>query len=222
MEEYKFGKIYEDEIKPEDALYFAKIFGEGSLALTDLIAFCINNKIKTFASCKGHPEDKNFLDKLVENGYIAFRINDEMDLAYFLASLPSRIPGVKALVDYNCYNVKKTISIEVPATKPRMSEEYFKKILEELRRYVKSVKNGEKVSVDPEIKHVVDWIFYNPTTVRCYINNKDFNVVYTMDNNKVDKCPRGIYANAIHNILCSILDKPKKIEELLPERHHFI
>ena len=55
-DEYKNGKLYIGEITVEYADEFSKLFGEGSPALTELIKYCIQNKIITLASCKGHPE----------------------------------------------------------------------------------------------------------------------------------------------------------------------
>ena len=217
-EDYEFGHLYEEKIKPEDANYFAKLFGEGSIALTELLQYCIVNEISTIACCKGHPEEKNLLEKPFETGYIAFKINDDYDFAYFLASLPLEIPGVKALVDYNTSSNYRAVSLEVPALKPRMSEDYFRKILEKIREYNKAKKNGEEIVFDEEIKKVVDYEFTMPSTIRFYVTNKEFQ---KLDNSrgyletKVTKCPRGEYNTVIHSLLCGILDKPKKLNELL-------
>ena len=163
IENYEFGKPYKDKIPPEEAEKFATIFGEGSPALTELIKYCILNNIITYASCKGHPEDINILDRIVENGYITFRFNmdyDNDDFAYFLASIPSINKKIFAHLESNRVT-DRTITFYVPAKIKGESEKYFIFILNQLKKYKQMKDNNQSIEINPNIKKIVDYVFYS-------------------------------------------------------------
>ena len=169
IEEVVSGKIYEEKINPEDADKFATVFGEGSPGLTNLIRFCILNDINTFASCKGHPEDMNPIEALVETGYLAFRIQNNFDLAYFISELAKKIPGITVALDFG-FDFKRSLSVYVPARKKGMSEVYFDAILKALEEYVL---NPDYVP-SPETEKVVKYIYSVPSNEVIEINHKGF------------------------------------------------
>ena len=161
IENYEFGKPYGGKIPIEKAEKYANVFGEGSPALTELIKYCILNNIVTYASCKGHPEDRNILDRIVEYGYITFRFNmdyDNDDFVYFLASIPSMNKKITAHLESNEI-ADRTISFYVPAKIKGESETYFKFILEQLKRYKQMKDNNQSIDINPNIKKIVDYIF---------------------------------------------------------------
>ena len=163
IENYEFGKPYKDKILPEEAEKFATIFGEGSPALTELIKYCILNNIITYASCKGHPEDINILGRIVENGYITFSFDmyyDNDDFAYFLASIPSINKKIIAHLESN-HIADRTITFYVPARSKGESEKYFTFILEQLKKYKQIKDNNQNNYINPNIKKIVDYIFYS-------------------------------------------------------------
>ncbi len=158
IEGYKFGLVYDKKIDPKDAHKFATVFGEGSKALTELIEYCIVNGIPTLASCKGHPENVNILERIVEDGYIVFKYNDDKEFAYFLASIPLMCPGITVFVENN--NVAgRTISMYVPARSKGMSEKYFQYILVAIKEYRKFKEDGKQVAINSVIKGIVDYTF---------------------------------------------------------------
>ena len=161
IENYKFGKPYKEKITVEDADKFATIFGEGSSALTKLIKYCIVNNIVTYASCKGHPENRNILEKVMEKGYITFRFDmdyEDDDFAYFLATIPSTNKKIVAHLESN-YISDRTITFYVPAKSKGESEKYFEYILNELKRYKQMKEKNEDIYISPETKKLVDYIF---------------------------------------------------------------
>lgn len=213
---YRFGQTYEKRIEVKDIDYFSNLFGEGSKSLTELIKYCMLNNIRTFASCKGHPEDKNVIDRISEIGYLAFRIEHIDMFTYFLATLPHIIPGVKSLIDYDPKTCKASISIEVPATKSGVSDEYFEKILKEIIKYREC---PEDFLVNSDVKKVVDYILFNPSPVRFYITNKKYIRIDNKRNGvfafQVHKCPRIEETGKLHAFICNALNKPKNIDELI-------
>ena len=79
IEDYTFGKTYSKKIPKEEADKFSKVFGEGSPSLTELIKYCILNRTPTLASCKGHPEERNIIEKNIETGYITFLFDNNYE-----------------------------------------------------------------------------------------------------------------------------------------------
>ena len=173
MEEYIPGHTYTKKISHEDAYKFAKLFGEGSESLTELIRFCILNDIITHASCKGHPEDMNPLDRLVETGYLTLKFPDSRELAYFIASLALEMPGIVSAVENNIH-VNNTITLYVPARKKNMSEKYFAYILSRLKYYYKMKQANEPYEPNSEIKKIVDYIFNFPSDESFEINHRGY------------------------------------------------
>ena len=173
LDNYKFGQVYYKKIEKEDADEFSSVFGGGSFSLTELIKYCILSDISTIACCRGHSEDRNLIEKPLETGYISFLIGDDKDLAYFLASIPHRVDGVTTkLESSNIYG--KSLTLEVPAFRRGMSEKYFVSILDQLKEYSLAKKNGEKISLEPSIKPIVDYV-YSSYGSECYvITNKNY------------------------------------------------
>ena len=217
--EYRFGKIYDEPINIKDADHYANLFGEGSTALTALIKYCIVNNIPTFASCKGHPEERGIIEKNVENGYLAFRITDNIDLAYYLASLPYEIKDIKVILDYNYHSFKKSLSIEVPAKKPGMSEVYFNLILEKLMMYQEIMQNGDTFEPDEEVRKLVDFIYQSPSNAQFYITNKNFIRVENKYNSFITysakKCPHRDKTTKLHDVFCEVTRRPKNLDDLM-------
>ena len=208
LDHYQFGSVYKSKIPKEEAEKFAALFGEGSLALTKLIQFCIVSDIPTLASCKGHPENLNVLDRLVETGYITFRIDNDYDFASFLAELPIASKNITASLDYNLES-GRTVTLYVPATKKNMSEEYFKHILLVLQEYVLKKNHGEKISIHPEIEKIVKYIYMVPGTEIFEITSKGYrklerNGMYTK---KVAQCPHYDQTGLLHRNMSEELRK---------------
>lgn len=162
IENYDFGKPYVEKIPVEEADKFANVFGEGSPALTKLIKYCILNNIVTYASCKGHPENHNVIERVTEKGYITFRFDkdyEEDDFAYFLATIPSTNKKIVAYLESN-YLTDRTITFYVPAKNKGESEKYFEYLLSSLKRYKQMKERNEDIYISPELKKLVDYIFY--------------------------------------------------------------
>ncbi len=70
-----FGVATRGKIPKEDAKEAARGFSEGRKTLEELLIFCIENEIQTFACCAGHP-DSNAPDGY-STGYVAFDLEDE-------------------------------------------------------------------------------------------------------------------------------------------------
>ena len=173
LDNYKFGVPYREKIEKEDADEFSIIFGEGSASLTELIKYCILNGISTLASCKGHPEDRGIVERLLETGYISFIIEDDMEFAYFLASMSHRVKGVKANLEYLPIP-GKVIILDVPATKKGMSEDYFGELLEQLKEYSLAKERGESIPIDPSVKPIVDYVFSAPKLGYFVVDDKGY------------------------------------------------
>ena len=213
-EDYVFGHAYEEKIEKEDIDYFANLFGEGSKALTDLIKYCMENDIKTFASCKGHPEEQPDFLKQYEKGYISFRVSDDdLNTAYFLASLPHIIDGILADVD-NYYD-KKSINIYVPATKEGMSEKYF----EDIFKVIKSYKEKDYINfqVEENIKNVVDMYMHYPSNDIFEITSSKYRkfIGNRKGRKNVVECPRKENTSFLHEKFCELFKKPKNVDDLL-------
>ena len=160
LDNYDFGSVYRGNISKEDADKFATIFGEGSKALTELIKYCILNDINTLASCKGHPNNQNILDRAFETGYITFTFNEEYDNEFvcYLASIPFKKKGIVAFLDFDYY-VGRALTLYVPAKKSDMSEEYFKVILDSLKEFKRLKEEGNSVTINKDIQKIVDYEF---------------------------------------------------------------
>lgn len=162
IDNYEFGKTYDEKIPVEDADKFATIFGEKSPTLTKLIKYCIVNNIVTHACCKGHPENRNVFDRVMEKGYITFRFDmnyEDDDFAYFLATIPSRNKKIVAYLESN-YMSDRTITFYVPARTKGESEKYFEYLLDELIKYKQMKDSNKDIYINPETKKLVDYIFY--------------------------------------------------------------
>jgi hypothetical protein len=210
IEEYTFGQIYEEKINKEDIEKFATLFGEGSKALTELIKYCIENDIRTFASCKGHPEDKNILERKLEQEYIAFRINEDTSFASYLLSMPHRIKKIEALIEN--YNGKNSITLYVPATKKDESEKYFKEILDDIKKYNKNIE------INKNIKEILEYVTEFPSDEHYIITQneyKKFKRINGMMVKQIAKCKKNEETKKLQNKLCEILGKPKNIKELI-------
>lgn len=191
MDDYQFGHVYDKMIDEKDFDKFATLFGEGSPALTELIKFCFEHNIQTIASCKGHPEDRNIVEAALETGYISFRITDDLDLAYLLSSLPHKIKGVEARLEF-LIEQGKSLTIEVPAKKKNMSEIYFKEILDILKLYILNKEANKEIEIDKETKKIVDYIFSYPSLDYFVIKSNKYQKLRREGAylQKVAKCPR--------------------------------
>lgn len=215
IENYKFGNPYKEKIPIEKADKYATLFGEGSPALTELIKYCILNNIITYASCKGHPEDKNVLERIVETGYITFRFDmnyDNDDFAYFLASIPALNGKIYAHVESNVAS-NRTITFYVPARLKGESEKYFIYILDQLKRYKQLKNNNETIYINPEIKKIVDYAFYS------WSGNESFDITWStyrkyertgMYLKKVATCPAYNKTGKLHTDVGTYLQKLRK------------
>ena len=203
---YKYGTTYRDEISPDDASKFAELFGEGSPALTALIKYCIENGIKTIASCKGHPEDRNVLDRLVETGYISFEFYDTDNFAKYLAEIPLSKKGITSCIDYD-YSNERAVTLYVPANKKGQSEEYFKYILDKLKEY-----NVEYVP-NIEVSQIVDYVFSYPTNEIFEIKNNKYNKI--IRNGYLAECIAKCPISKIHKDFSDELKKQRKLDEFI-------
>ena len=212
MEDYVFGRIYDKKINECDADYYANLFGEGSKSLTELIKYCILNNIRTFASCKGHPDEVNVLERGFETGYIVFRIYDDRLFAYFLASLPHKINGIMSSIEN--VNGDKSVALYVPATKSGMSDVYFEEILQQLMMYDKN----KNVDISLDVKKIVDYIMDSPKNIWFDITGDIYRKVErtnNMQSKKVAQCYKNEQNNMLHKKLCNLLGKPKNVDELI-------
>lgn len=57
LKDYEEGRVFEGKIPKDQVHKMALLWGEGSPELTNLLEYCINNNIKTTASCRGHSEE---------------------------------------------------------------------------------------------------------------------------------------------------------------------
>lgn len=65
-----------NQMTDEDILKMATVYSEGNDGLKSLLIYCAKNKIPTFASCGGHPDDpKN------DTPYIGFSLNNKESIA---------------------------------------------------------------------------------------------------------------------------------------------
>ena len=210
IENYEFGKTYTNEIPKEEADKFANIFGEGSPALTELIKYCILNGIITRASCKGHPEKRNVLEKILETGYITFQFDinyDENDFAYFLASIPSTNKHITAYLESNM-SADRTITFYVPAKLQGESEQYFILILEQLKKYKMLKDNNEAININPEIKKIVDYAFDTQIGLESFeITQSTYKKYkrYGGQIKKIAKCPAENKTNKLHTLYSDYL-----------------
>jgi hypothetical protein len=225
IENYKFGKPYKDKIPVEEADKFATIFGEGSPALTELIKYCIENEIVTYASCKGHPENRDVILRLVETGYITFSFDrdyDEEDFAYFLASIPSSEKGITATIESSIYT-GRTITFYVPAHVKDESEIYFASILDKLKKYKQMKEENISFDVNPEIKEIVDYTF-NP-----YNAFEVFDITHTSykkyersggELRRVAKCPASDKTKVLHGEFGNYLKglREKRVNEFITHK----
>ena len=214
IEGYAFGKPYKEKIPKEEADKFATIFGEGSPALTKLIKYCILNNIITYASCKGHPEKNNILERLTENGYITFRFDmyyDNNDFAYFLASIPSTNKKIRAYLESNYY-ADRTITFYVPAKTKGESEKYFEYILEQLKKYKEMKDNNIEIKINPKIKKIVDYIFYSWNEYESFDITQSTYKKYERNGayiKKIASCPANDKTNILHAKFGTYLQKLK-------------
>lgn len=220
IDNYEFGHVYKEKIETKDAEKFATIFGEGSPGLTELIKYCILNNIITLASCKGHPEDVNFLERVVEDGYITFQFDmdyEKDDMAYFLASLPLVKKGLTAHMEHNI-KTDRTITLYVPAKSKNMSEEYFLYILESLRKY-KEIKEQEQiVHINPEVKKIIDYIFEEQKPTEIFeITHAEFKKYerkgFLMK--KIAKCPYHDSTSILHEKFGKSLKRTQKLDNFI-------
>lgn len=220
IEGYKFVHTYKEKIAIEDADKFAKVFGEGSNALTELIKYCILNNIVTLASCKGHPEDKNVLERITENGYITFQFDmyyDNDDFAYFLASIPFMKKGITAYLESN-FESDRTITLYVPAKSQNLSEEYFEFILESLKNYRLKKDSEQNIEVNPDIKKVLDYIFYSTCSGEAFSITHTGYKKYERQGfyiKPVAKCPRNDKTGILHEKFSKFLRQSDKIEDFI-------
>lgn len=222
IEDYKFGQVYKKNINPDDAKKFATVFGEGSKTLTDLIEYCIINGIPTLASCKGHPEDRNIMERMVEDGYITFRFDmdyDNSDFAYYLASIPMKKDGVTAHLESN-YHTDRTVTLYVPARRKNMSDSYFEFILDSIKEYKKMKEEGISIEIDPDIRTIVDYEFYS-------WNNESFDITRNsykkyerrgMYLDKIAKCPSSEKIKRLHTLLGKSISSEDRVTEFVESR----
>lgn len=220
IEGYKFGHTYKEPIAYEDADKFAKVFGEGSAALTELIKYCITNNIVTIASCKGHPEDKSVLGRITESGYITFHFDVDYannDFAYYLASLPFKKKGITAYLESN-FESDRTVTLYVPAKSYNMSEEYFSFILDSLRNY-KSVKEAEQnVIINPSIKQITDYAFYSNNSSESFSITHLGYKKYERQGfyiKPIAKCPKNDRLGALYERLGYSLNQSERFENFV-------
>ena len=219
IEGYEFGHVYEDKIEPEDAKKFATVFGEGSKALTELIEYCILNGISTLASCKGHPEEKSIVEKLLETGYITFNFEDDdnFEFAYYMANVPLLKKGIIAEVDSN-YAAGRNVTLRVPAIKKDMCEKYFEYILESIKEYRKMKDENKEINIDSDVKKIVDYMFED---IKCY---ETFEITYKglkkyerdgIFITKVSTCPLSNYTSILHKKFNDEIRHSKMIDEFI-------
>ena len=219
LDDYKFGRVYDKEIPVEAAEEFSTLFGEGSPSLTKLIKYTIENRIKTLASCKGHPEKENILDRIFSNGYISFVIDDDnYDFAYYLASIPITNKGMYAMIDCTKYNV---VTIHVPAYKKDLSEKYFDIILNKIKEYQRIKENKIPIEYNEEVSKIVDYSFSRPSSDEIFeISSKGYKKI--IQNGfyikTISKCPIGKKTNLLHRIVNESLEKEEKIDKFIKDR----
>ena len=168
---YDFGVPYNGEIDLEDIDLFAYVFGEGSQKLTELISYCMKNKIATVASCKGH-FDNDY------SGYITFSFGTEShrnDLAYYLASMPLEIDGLMANVSRPQTGegniISRYVTLYLPEKTPKLTEKYFDIILRKIKEY----QNIRIYNPDPYIRKMIDYAFYSDV----YHTPEEFDITKT-------------------------------------------
>lgn len=219
IENYEFKHVYRESMKPEDAKKFATVFGEGSKALTSIIEYCITNGIPTLASCKGHPEDKNIVDRIVEDGYVTFKFNmnyDDSDFAYYLASIPMKKDGITAHLESNFDN-DRTLTLYVPARRKDMSESYFEFIFDSIKEYKRMKEEGISPEIDPDIRTIVDYEFYS-------WNNESFDITRSsykkyarngMYLKKIAKCPSSTKVKRMHALLGKSISSEDRVNDFV-------
>ncbi len=219
-EEYQFGKPYTEKIPKEDAEKYANMFGEGSEALTEVIKYCILNDITTYASCKGHPEDKNPLERLVETGYVTFRFDssyEDSDFAYYIATTPLARKGLTAHLESN-YISDRTVTLRFPARKRKESDVYLKYILLALKQYKKIKDENIPIKVNQEVKKIVDYMFYSWQEYEAFDITFDGYRKYERKNlylKKVAKCPSLHSTGLIHRKFGKAFGYTKDVEEFV-------
>ena len=201
IDNYKFGKPYYDNIQVEDADKFAKIFGDGSTSLTELIKFFIINNIPTIASCKGHPEKRNFIEKKSETGYITFIFNENYDkdkLAYILASLPLVNKHITSYIE-NVPPSGKTVTLYVPSKLDKMSDIYFEYILNILKEY--KINNNKDLYINSDVIKMVDYTFIISNNISFEITSKGYKK-YVREGiyiKRIAKCPASKNTKLLHH-----------------------
>lgn len=220
IDDYKFGSPYIKKISPEDASDFAKLFGEGSPALTELIEYCIINDISTIASCKGHPEDKGLIEKQLTEGYITFSFDEPCDLkfAYFIASIPFMNKDIFSYVETD-----RTITLYVPAKAKNMSEKYFQYILQLIKEYNKSIKEDKTIYTNLDVEKIIDYAFDSTGDEAFCIKQSGYTKCQRIDNiflKKIAKCPASDYTSNLHKKFSKSLKHQKKLEEFINTTRH--
>lgn len=218
IEGFTFGQSYTGIIPLEEADKFSRVFGEGSKALTELIKYCIVNGIPTFASCKGHPEDFNPIERVNAQGYIAFSIEGDYkksDFAYFLASLPFKLDGVTSMVRFN-EQKGRTIILYVDARTRSISEKAFNNILNEIKNYKQLKKDGEKITYNPDVLKIVDETFSFPLFQMFLINKNSYsrykgNGIYK----RIGKCPAYRNTNEFHTMFTETIKHAKRVDRFV-------
>ena len=186
---------YYGNIPEEDFEKYAVMFGEGSQALTDLLLYCWQNGIKTFASCKGHTG--------VNGGYIGFLPDEE--LLRYMCELSDQIELNGIDIDRYFDGLRKEFHLR--ATFYVKKEHDFKVIKSLIQKYVDFKNKGYQYNNRfKETDELVECIIESGLWIT--LKGGKYHI---HGGSRVDKegeyCPKYSITHILHSKIMGVLDK---------------
>lgn len=186
-----FGSYYE-EIPEEKFEKYAIMFGEGSQELTDLLLYCWQNGIKTFACCKGHKE--------TGPGYIGFLPDEE--LLKYMCEISDQIKINSISLDRYFDFLRVAFYV--------IEERDFKRIKSLIQKYVEFKKIGYQYNTRfKETDRIVKFIA-NQNNVSVTIKQGNYQINDISSGRITERgyyCPKSSITYILHSKIMRELDK---------------
>ena len=146
---YKLSKLldgdpYDDVVPPDQIDKMSKIWGEGSENLTQLIKYCLENGVRTRASCKGHGN--------VATSYLSFGSNPKEFFMFMLDyMMKNNISNSRTISRFG--NRRPSLNIYSASSLAEKREGMFRDLLTGVREYVR---DRDKLDITKFDKRIVD------------------------------------------------------------------
>ena len=168
------------------------MFGEGSQELTDLLLYCWQNGIKTYACCKGHKE--------IGAGYIGFLPDEE--LLKYMCEISDQIKINSILLDRYFDFLRATFYVR--------EERNFKEIKSLIQKYVEFKKNGYQYNTRFKETDRIVKIIANQNSLSVTIKQGNYQINDMSASRTTERgyyCPKSSITYILHSKIMRVLDK---------------